>query len=344
MSEDYTAAIDTVTPSEKVVFLNNKGNYPDNPTKIDTIETHMSWVFLSDDFVYKLKKPVKYNSLDLRTLEARFHNCKEEVRLNKRLGGDIYIGLTPLVINNAGRLQLDGHGMKIDWLVKMKRLPAKRMLDYTIAHKVEHPRLLGRAATILSAFYKNSHPAETDVNKYRNRIKKELIANEEELLSPDYSLPKTEIRDITSRQLNFTDRYSSVFDKRIQDGKIIEAHGDLRPEHICLITKPVFIDCLEFNRELRILDVAEELSYLAMECEMLGAPHVGVLFLETYEKISGDNIPLALIDFFKSKRASLRAKFTIWHIKEAQYRQDTQWVARAKRYLHKAQQCAERLT
>jgi aminoglycoside phosphotransferase family enzyme len=122
----------------------------------------------------------------------------------------------------------------------------------------------------------------------------------------------------------------------VRAGKIIEAHGDLRPEHIWLGEEPVVIDCLEFKREFRILDIADELAYLAMECEHMGAPAVGQIFLETYGEVTKDKPPDKLLHFYKSYRATLRAKISIWHIKDSKVRNPSKWSSLAREYLQLA--------
>lgn len=131
---------------------------------------------------------------------------------------------------------------------------------------------------------------------------------------------------------------SDLFDQRVGAGKIIEAHGDLRPEHVCLEEAPIIIDCLEFKREFRILDPADELSFLTMECERLGAPEfLDRLVFEVYRKITGDIVPERLLHFYKSYRATLRAKLTIWHLREPQIREAQKWFMLAKEYLDLAE-------
>src|SRR5690606_21991313 len=117
-----------------------------------------------------------------------------------------------------------------------------------------------------------------------------------------------------------------------------EAHGDLRPEHICLTPEPVFIDCLEFKREFRLLDPVDELSFLALECEHAGAAFVGDIVFDTYRHATQDHPPEELICFYKSYRASLRAKLAIWHLKDSPIQQRSKWTYRAKEYLQLAKQ------
>jgi aminoglycoside phosphotransferase family enzyme len=127
---------------------------------------------------------------------------------------------------------------------------------------------------------------------------------------------------------------ADFFSSRISKGRIIDAHGDLRPDHICLAPQPVIIDRIEFNRDLRIMDVAEELSFLALECEMQGYPAIGQLFLDIYSERSNDDLPDPLILFYKAARAFLRAKLSIHHLLEKQYHKDKQkWRSRCENYL-----------
>ena len=123
-----------------------------------------------------------------------------------------------------------------------------------------------------------------------------------------------------------------IFSSRISAGKIIEAHGDLRPEHICLLHPPVFIDCLEFNREFRVLDVIDELSYLALECEFLGEPQFGDEILNTYSQQTHDYVTPSLINFYKSHRALLRSKLAAWHTRDHPPAQHAKWLLRAADY------------
>lgn len=328
---------------EKVTFLKQPGAYPFQVSQVEAKETHMSWVFLADGFAYKLKKPVKYRFLDFSILEARFRNCRDEVRLNRRLAMDIYLGIIPLTVDEKGTMALRGKGTIIDWLVKMKRLPEENMLDYVIRHHIVNEALVRHAATLLAEFYKNSQSIAMVPGLYREKLKGEVHAVYRELVNPMFRLPVSLIEALTTGLLHFLNDHASLFDKRVTDGKIIEAHGDLRPEHICIAQEPAIIDCLEFNRDLRILDTAEELSFLAMECDILGNILVGNLFLDTYTSFTSDHIPLSLILFYKIKRACLRAFLVIRHILEPMYKEDPKWLAKANGYLQLAGQYHKQL-
>lgn len=332
-----TVTKDKISIEEKVAFLQQPGNYPYSVSEIKTKETHMSWVFLADEFVYKMKKPVSYRLFDHRTLESRLLNSLEEVRINKRLAEGIYIGIVPLVINEKGILQLDGKGEIIDWLVKMKRIPENHMLDYAIEHDCIDAAYLHQAATLLAEFYKTSPPVPITLPEYTGKLASEILFTHNQLMAPLFKLPHTLLKELTAGQKAFLSAGQEIFGKRIADKKIIDAHGDLRPEHICLAPQAAIIDRLEFSKKLRIMDPAQELSFLSMECEMMGNNHTGRVFIDVYSDITHDNIPLPLINFFKIKKACLRAYLVARHIEETRYQDDPKWLAKANAYLQLAE-------
>jgi aminoglycoside phosphotransferase family enzyme len=337
MPEDATIKFfeqSTVSLTEKVSFLMKPESYPHKVSKVETKETHMSWVFLVNDYVYKLKKPVQYHFLDFRNLEARYKNCEEEVRVNKRLAKDIYVGIVPLVIIEDGKLALEGSGEIIDWLVKMKRIAEINFLDFAIAHKLKDFTKLEETANLLADFYINAPGIRISHDEYRVKLEDEIIYSHDELLKHDFQLSNNLIEQLYKTLKNFIKSHSALFDDRIEKGKIIEGHGDLRPEHICLSPQPAIIDALEFNLELRILDIAEELSFLDMECELTGNLRVGEYFISTYKKRSGDEIPDLLLFFYKAKKAFLRTYLVARHLTEAVYKEDPKWLKTANAYLH----------
>lgn len=322
----------------KVACLMQPKNYPEKPDRVTPIETHMSWVFLTDRHAYKLKKPVRYNFMDFSTVAARHRDCKNEVRLNRRLAPDVYLGIVPLTVDESGNMRLDGEGEVIDWLIKMRRLPADRMLDYTIKKHTIREEEFSRIASVLAKFYKDSPPIPIGLTEYRDRLEQSIHANRLELSKPEFGLPVDRIGNIATSLLQFLSSNAPCFDKRVREGRIIEAHGDLRPEHICMEFEPVIFDCLEFNREFRILDTADDLAYLALECERLGVPTAENILFATYRRLTGDDVPKPLICFYKGNRAFLRAKLAIWHTHETTDAQKcAHWLKQAAGYLRLAE-------
>ena len=342
MRQNNSFSETTISIKEKVDFLKQPDVYPEYVNEVKTKETHMSWVFLAGNFVYKLKKPIKYKFQDLSTIELRYRNCLEEVRLNQALAKEIYLKVLPLVLGDDGKLYLEKEGKIVDWLIKMKRIPDEHMLDYLIkSNQVEEEQIID-AAKFLANFYKKSIPFEIFPDQYMKKLEQEIIDTYKELLNQHFDLPLIQIESIFKILLHYLFKHFTLFDKRIFTRRIIEGHGDLRPEHIRIVPYPVIIDCLEFSKELRILDAAEELSYLAMECEKLGNSRVGQLFFDTYVKESGDLIPGDLILFYKGKRAFLRAYLVARHMAEPAYKDKSKWFSSANAYLNLAEKyCKE---
>ncbi len=326
-----------VSLGSKVAFLQQPGSYPEKTERVESVETHMSWVFLTDTRAYKLKKPVRYDFLDFSTIDARRADCLEELRLNRRLAREVYLGVVALTSGAHGELSLHGRGTPVDWLVKMRRLPAQRMLDRVIREGQVRREEVRRAAEVLARFYRRARPVGMTPVAYRKRLETDIRDNLRELTLPRFHLPAPLVRRISAAQLDVIQRMPGLLDARALDGRIIEAHGDLRPEHICLGPEPAVIDCLEFKREFRLLDPVDELAFLAMECEQLDAASVGDLFLATYSRITGDYPSPELVYLYKSFRACLRAKIAIWHTKEPTGRPAGHWSRVAQSYLRRAE-------
>ena len=321
---------------EKVEFLRRPENYPAPTGRVDSKETHMSWVFLTDRHAYKLKKPVRYAFLDYSTLEARRRTCEVEVRLNRRLAGEVYCGITPLTLSDVGELRLGGTGEVVDWLVKMRRLPECLMLDHVIAAQTVNKTDVHRVGVVLAGFYRSAWPVPMTGADYRRRLTEEIHSNSNELKRPEFQLSTESIDALAATLLKFLSQRPEMFDRRIREERIVEAHGDLRPEHICLGPQPVIIDCLEFNRSLRILDAASEIAFLWLECERLGAADAGRMIFETYRDTSGDWPPAHLMGFYKSFHAYTRAKIAVWHLDDIETNNPAKWIERANCYLRLA--------
>jgi aminoglycoside phosphotransferase family enzyme len=318
---------------EKITFLSQPDSYTPSPPRVDVIETHMSWIFLTERYAYKLKKPVRYDYLDFSTLTARHHDCEAEVRLNRRLTTNVYQGIVPLTVDPQRVMQLAGLGETIDWLVKMRRLPADRMLDAVIARGAVQDPEIETVGLLLTHFYQTTPPVLRCSTTYRDMLRDSIHLTRRELLLPLYTLSASRVASHANALLKFLEREPTMFDRRVEAGNIIDAHGDLRPEHICLEAPPQIIDCLEFNPDFRRLDTVSELAFLALECDRLGAPRVGNLILETYQRLSGDRPPQRLLAFYKNYHALIRAKVAVWHLKEPNARDPQQWIERANLYL-----------
>lgn len=320
----------------KIALLRQPQTYPDRPPLVEAIETHMSWVLLTPKNAYKLKKPVRYDYLDFSTLAARKKNCDEEVRLNQRLAPGVYLAVVPLAQDAQGNVRIEGPGTIIDWLVKMRRLPARRMLDYLLQHDAIEPVEVHVMAEMLAYFYREGIPIGISGEDYGKQFEQNVHFNLAELANPVYGLSTALVESAHSAQQAFLKSAPELFARRAAEGRIIEGHGDLRPEHVCMESPPVVFDRLEFNRAFRIVDAADELASLAMECERLGAPQMEQELFRVYHRITGDHPPPRLVYFYKAYRGCIRARLAIWHLRDLERSVWPHWRAVAEGYLRLA--------
>jgi uncharacterized protein len=310
--------------ADKVAWLRR-----DLGTADEAIETHFAWVFLKGDRAWKLRKPVRRDPMDYGTLDARRRGAETEVRLNRRLAPDVYLGTRALTLDATGVIAIDGAGDVVDWLVEMRRLDRHRMLDEMLASGRATASDLRRAAGLLSAFYAREAPAVRDGATLRARLHAQVTANCDVVARLDGS-PAAQLR---AAQLRFLDSHREVFDSRAAGGCIVEAHGDLRPEHILLDDPPAVIDCLEFDRNLRILDRVEELEFLALECARAGHAASGEFLVRECLSRLGDDAPRELRAFYRSHRATTRAKLYVWRADEPDDGGTARWLDTGRSYL-----------
>jgi len=291
-----------------VEWLSQPASYPERPATVEIAETHISWVFLTPDLVYKLKKPVRFEFLDFSTPDNRKVACDEELRLNRRMAPGVYLQVRPVRAGCASRFSFDGDGPAVDWLVQMKRLPAKQMLDERIRRQTLSAAEIERLAQMLAQFYSRAAPVAISPDEYRSAYEQRVVSTAKELSDPRHALDAVRVERVNTAQQRFLWLSAAALHERAAGGHVIEGHGDLRPEHVCLIDPPAVFDCIEFNAAFRRIDVADELSFLAMECDRLERPDVGQAVLDRWTRVSNDQPSPALLSFYKAYRASVRSK------------------------------------
>lgn len=320
------------TLSDRVNFLSDSRAYPDDGGTVERLETHMSWVFLTSERVYKLKKPVRFAYLDFSTLASREAMCRAEVALNKRLAPDVYLGVMPLVL--AGdRLRVGGEGRIVDWLVVMRRLDSRHMLDQRIRDKRVTSRDFERLAGVLASFYAHGRRQLVAPSDWLRRWRRNVRLNDRALSDPRFGLAAPAVRRVDRALRLFMCRYAPLITRRASEGRVVEGHGDLRPEHIWLGDGIKVIDCLEFNADLRRVDPLQELAYLDLECRRLGAlSGTGHLTVSVCRRLK-DDAPEGLFVFYRCYVAALRARLSAAHVREASPRTPEKWLPLAKSYL-----------
>src|SRR5665647_2120376 len=257
----------TPTLADKVRFLSCPATHSCAPEQVAVRETHMSWVFMAGDRVYKLKKPVRFAYLDFSTLDRRAAACRAEYQLNRRLAPDIYLGVVPLTLSTSG-LAIAGDGPVVDWLVVMRRLEENDTLEAALHGGWLKPSQVDRLAATLRAFYAHAPRVLLEPAHYLVAWHDALNANCRVLFNARFGLPHGAVERIAQVQRRFAQERSALLVERIHKRRFVDAHGDLRPEHIWLRDPLTIIDCLEFDAKLRALDPLDEIAFLHLECEL----------------------------------------------------------------------------
>jgi aminoglycoside phosphotransferase family enzyme/predicted kinase len=279
---------------------------------IEVRETHISWVFLSEKRAYKLKKPLLLPFLDYRTRGRRRRMCAEEVRLNRRLAPGLYLGVRSVLRGSAGlRLGDQRNSSAIDYVVEMRRYDERHTIAATIDRGELTRRQIEQVARRLARFHANCRRVSVP-EKGSRRVKAEVGRNLEELLA--VAEPHTERDRIHALQRfmgSFVSARADVFDERAKRGLIKDCHGDLRAEHVILEPRLSVVDCVEFDRGLRTLDVADDLAFLVMDLAARRGERLAAHLAHSYRAAGGDCGDDALLSLFAVHRALVNAKVLI---------------------------------
>ncbi|MBS1118102.1 MAG: hypothetical protein H6Q90_330 [Deltaproteobacteria bacterium] len=316
----------------ELAFLRTPGALHDGAA-VECIETHMSYVMLTEHHAWKLKKPVRLPFLDHSTLDRRRHSCETELRLGRRFAPSVYLGIVSINAGPGG-LTISGTGKVVDWMLVMRRLPADRMLPQMLERRAATVEHADSVAELLAAVYQHARRAPWDGASYRSRLRATTQATARELV--ERGAPRADIDAILASLLARLERLADVLDARVAAGRVVEAHGDLRPEHVCLERPPLIIDPLEFDQDLRTLDTISELAFFALECDRIAAGWFGQRVLSHYEARSGDLVSPQVIALYQRQHAFTRALIALRHLEDAPVAQHPRWYARAADYLDHA--------
>lgn len=312
--------------------------YPHRVTRLSRRETHISVVYLTGDFVYKIKKPVDLGFLDFSSLEKRRRFCEMEVQLNRRLSADIYLGAVALTYDGR-EFHLNGGGESVEWAVQMRQLPSACTLKRLLADHTVTESDMERLAARLAEFHGNA-PPEYDRPTW-SYVKAACDENFRQV-------QPFEGRILDRTRLEFTRnavgtalaRHHGLIEKRTAAGYVRDGHGDLRAEHVYFTGQGQIqiLDCIEFNDRLRIVDVASDLAFLAMDLDHLGESRFARCLMEAYCRKSGDATLLGLMDFYKCYRAMVRCKVSCIRLSDTGLSRDQGrgLAARAGGYLNLA--------
>jgi len=298
----------SILPSTVGALLKSQA-YPHKPQKIELVQTQMSFIFLTGEYVYKIKKPVNLGYLDYTTLEKRHFFCHQELELNRRLCPDAYLAVVPIV-EEEGELRIEGRGEAIEYAVKMKQLPQDRMMDVLLPRGQVTLEMVARVAEKLVSFHQKAETNQEIVafgklDVIRQNTDENFTQTEKYIGT---SITAEEYQHIKNYTDNFVASNASLFDKRVREGKIRDCHGDLHAAHVCFTDDICIYDCIEFNERFRYSDVASEIAFLAMDLDRYQQAGLSQHLVNTYVGLSHDEELLKLLDFYKCYRAYVRGK------------------------------------
>ncbi len=292
--------------------LRHSDAYPHATGAIEVVETHISWIFLTESFAYKVKKPVDLGFLDFSTLEKRRYFCNEELRLNRRLCPEIYLSVVP-VVQSGNSLFIDGDGKIVDYAVKMVRFDRTMELDRMLSSGMLNTMHVDMLSSLISGFHQSIPGVKPETGfGHPDNLIKPMLANF------DHTAPASSNRDEALRLESLKDwtvkehhRLNPLFLERQRGGFIRQCHGDMHTGNMVWWKNRIYIfDCIEFNDNLSIIDVISDLAFLFMDLEHAGYPVFAWRLLNNYLTETGDYGALPLLRFYSVYRAMVRAKVT----------------------------------
>ncbi len=298
--------------SDLVAALADPGFYPERPASVEIRETHISWVFLTPERAYKLKKPLVLPFLDYGTAERRREMCREEVRLNRVLAPDIYVGVRAIArLPDGFGLAEESDARAVDYVVEMRRYDEA----LTLAAKLDRGELrhadIVELARVLADFHAAAH-AVSVTTVPALAIERRMTENFHELLTiAEQRAQVDRVLALERFAHAFVVAHAHVFEQRAREGFVRDVHGDLRAEHVVFDGRVDVVDCVEFNHALRQIDVADELAFLVMDLDARGGDGWADVLVHAYREAGGDPGDDRSLAFYASYRALVRAKVAL---------------------------------
>lgn len=292
--------------SRLVAALQSPGAYRHAVGEVEVVETHISWVVIAGEFAYKLKKPVDLGFVDFSTLERRRYFCEAEVRLNRRLAPELYLGVVPITGSPAEPV-MNGAGEPIEFAVAMRRFPQDAMLSRVLERGELSAGQIDDLAEMIAAFHSRIAVAPTDSPfGSPERVSRPAEENFEHVAS---GLDDSLVRELANRSKAMFEARREQFGRRRAGGFVRECHGDMHLGNMLLLDGKVTIfDGIEFNDDLRWIDVLSEIAFVVMDFEDRGRPDLARRLLNAYLERTGDYEGVGVLPFYLTYRAMVRAK------------------------------------
>jgi len=319
--------------------------YPGNSGKIELIQTHISFVFLTKKYVYKMKKAVNFGFLDFSTLEKRHLNCLKELELNRRLCPSIYLQVLP--ITNSKGLKVGGTGEVVEYALKMKRLPQDRLMTLLIKEGKVEKKTVDNIAKIVAAFHLKAQVtaeiSEFGSLKIINTNWDENFAQTKKYVGQ--TITKAQFDYIKTKIDDFKDKNQVLLESRVANGRIRDCHGDLHSGNIFITDEICIFDAIEFNDRFRYSDVAADVAFLSMDLDFQQKHELAEHFIDKYIEYSKDKQITKLIPFYKCYRAYVRGKVISFKLddKNITEKEKSEASIEAQAYFKLADQYAKKL-
>jgi len=285
---------------------------------IRLLQTHISYVFLTGRYAYKIKKPVNFGFLDFTTLDKRKFYCEEELRINRRLAGDMYLEVVP-INRSKESIAIKGPGETVEYAVKMKEHPQKHIMTNLLQQNMVRKDHIEEIARTLADFHSSVATGE-GIDEYGSikQITTNWTQNFDQTKNLRGNIINQENFDfVENKILDFLDQEKKRFDERISAGRIRECHGDVHSGNIFIVDEKIYIfDAIEFNKAFSCSDVASEIAFLTMDLEFHGRKDFSDLVTSKYVKHTGDDGILKLLPFYKCYRAYVRAKVSSFRLQD----------------------------
>lgn len=312
------------TPDKSISLLIETMQNPDvfdHPvTDVQLLETHISWVLLTGDYAYKIKKPVNLGFVNFTTLNKREFYCHEEIRLNRRLAQELYLEVVPIT-GSSENPKINGTTTPIEYAVKMKQFPQEALLSHLLHHEALLPRHIDNLAFKVAEFHQQVEIAPPDsCFGTPERVDEVVQENFRHLINSEIHTGdlKTKIELLQQWSHQEFNQLAELFTQRKEQGFIRECHGDMHLGNMILLNDEVTLfDCIEFNENFRWIDVLSEIAFCKMDLEYRGFPELSSRFLNAYLEQSGDYEGIPLIRFYLVYRAMVRAKVAAIRISQS---------------------------
>ena len=290
--------------------------YVEDPKNIELIQTHISFIFLTREFVYKVKKAVNFGFLDFTTLRKRRFYCEKELELNRRLCREMYLEVVP--INKGTTIRIKGEGKPVEYAVKMKRMPQEKIMSKLLERNKIGNKIIDRIARIVAEFHSKAKTNSTITSYGSLRLIetnwKENFKQTKKFIND--TINAENFRLIRDKVEEFMRKNTTLFTKRMSDKRVRDCHGDIHSGNIFITDKIYIFDAIEFNERFRYSDTVADVAFLAMDLDFRNRGDLSDFFITKYSEYSRDLEMTKLLPFYECYRAYVRGKVTSFRLND----------------------------